>query len=148
MLPFNAKGIGLPLAYREDFLKANRTYGAYYWNGNGDPNDSINWEYDETSPRYRTFIITEKARLDEIFSVYPAVDFEKEMVVMYVYTSTHGGGIKITSVTLVGKNLKIDFKPARGKPGYNNETTPQTSFLALRMDKLDIDTVEFNLLRR
>jgi hypothetical protein len=145
-LPFNARGIGLPLAYKEDFLKANRTYGAYYRN-----EDSVDWatrwEYDETSPKDRTFIITEKARLDEIFSVYPDVDFEKEMVVMYGYTSMYGRARKITSITLDNKNLKIEFKFVEGKPGAGDAKMPETEFLVLRMDKLDIDTVEFTLLR-
>ena len=36
-LPFNAiLDLGGPFAFREDFLKANRTYGAFYQNENGD----------------------------------------------------------------------------------------------------------------
>jgi hypothetical protein len=144
-LPFNAKGIGLPLEFKEGFLEANRTYGAYYRN-----EDSVDWttrwKYDETSPKFRTFIITEKARLDEIFSVYPEIDFEKEMVVMYAYTSMYGRARIITSITLDNKNLKIEFKISEGKPGYADASMPFTRFLVLRMDKLDIDTVEFTLL--
>jgi hypothetical protein len=139
-LPFNVKGIGLPLAYKEDFLKANTTYDAPYKNENGD------WDLDKTSPKFRTYIITEKARLDEVFSVHPDVDFEKEMVVMYAYTSTSGRARKITSVTLDNKNLKIEFKYVEGKPGAGDAKGPETEFLVLRMDKLDIDTVEFTLL--
>jgi hypothetical protein len=146
-LPFNVKGIGLPLEYNEDFLKANRTYGAIYWNGDRDPDDwEKNLEYDETSPKDRTYIITEKAWLDEILSVYPDVDFEKEMIVMYGFTSTSGRAVKITSVTLDNKNLKIEFKFVAGIPGYKDAKMPETEFLVLRMDKLDIDTVEFTLL--
>jgi hypothetical protein len=139
-LPFNARGIGLPLEFKDGFLKANTTYGAPYEDENGD------WDWDKTSPKFRTFIITEKARLDEVFSVCPEIDFEKEMVVMYVYTSTSGRARKITSVTLDNKNLKIEFKYVEGKPGYGDGKRPETSFLVLRMDKLDIDTVGFTLL--
>jgi len=148
MLPFNAtQDVGGPLAFREDFLKENRTYGVLFWNGNGDPWDIRNLEWDETSQKFRAFIITEKAQMDEIFSVYPAIDFEKDMVVMYAYTCIYmGRELKITSVTLDNKNLKIDFKIVAGKPGYKDASMPQTRFLVLRMDKLDIDTVEFTLL--
>ncbi len=52
----------------------------------------------------------------------------------------------ITSITLDNKNLKIRFKIAEGKPGYGDASAPQIHFLVLRMDKLDIDTVEFTLL--
>jgi hypothetical protein len=138
----NEKGIGFPLGSKEDFLKANRTYGASYWNENGI------MERDLTSPKFRTYIITEKARLDEILSVCPEIDFEKEMVVMYAYTSTNGRARKIISVTLDNKNLKIEFKFVEGIPGYKDGKMPETEFLVLRMDKLDIDTVEFTLLNQ
>jgi hypothetical protein len=137
---FNVKGIGFPLGFNEDFLKANRTYGALYSNGDGTGG------VDLTSPKDRTYIITEKAWLDEIFSVYPEIDFEEEMVVMYAYTSTSGRARKITSVTLDNKDLKIEFKFVDGIPGYHDAKRPETEFLVLRMDKLDIDTVEFTLL--
>ena len=75
MLPFNAtQDVGGSLTFKEDFLKANRIFGTIYQNENGE----WEWNRDETSPRYRTFIITEKAQLDEIFSVYPDIDFEKK----------------------------------------------------------------------
>ena len=138
-LPFNAKGIGSPLAYKEDFIKANRTFNSSYQNEKGV------WVADLTSPNFRTLIITEKAQLDEIFSVHPDIDFEKEMVVMYAYTGVYGRERIITSITLTNKNLKIEFKIAEGKPGYKDASMPQAIFLVLRMDKLDIDAVEFTL---
>jgi hypothetical protein len=130
-LPFNAKGIGLPLAYKEDFLKTNTTGGM--------------WGRDKTSPEFITYIITEKARLDEVFSVCPEIDFEKEMVVMYAFTAIYARALKITSVTLDNQKLKIKFKYVEGN-GSNDASAPQTRFLVLRMDKLNIDTVEFTLL--
>jgi hypothetical protein len=143
MLPYNAIiGAGGTLRYKEDFLKVNRLYDVLYLNENGE----WEWELDETLPKFRAFIITEKARLDEIFSVYPDIDFEKEMVVMYVYPGIYSREQKITSITLDNKNLKIEFKIPDGKPGYNNATAPQIHFLVLKMDKLEIDTVEFTLL--
>jgi hypothetical protein len=142
-LPFNAiLGAGGPLAYKEDFLKANRLYDVLYLNENGD----WEWELDETLPKFRTFIITDKAQLDEIFSVYPDIDFEEDMVVMYVYPGIYSRERKITSIILDNKNLKIEFTIADGKPGTGDATAPQIHFLVLRMDKLDIDTVEFTLL--
>jgi len=87
-------------------LKANgQLYGSSYLNENG--------EWDVMSPKFRTFIITEKARLDEIFSVYPDIDFEKEMVVMYAYSSTSSRQDKLISITLDNKNLKIEFTTDR-----------------------------------
>jgi len=142
-LPYNAiLGLGGTSEFKEDFLMANRLYGTLNWTENGE----WEWELDETLPTFRTFIITEKARLDEIFSVYPEIDFEKEMVVMYAYPSIYSREQKITSITLVNKILEIKFKYVEGKPGTGDASAPQIGFLMLRMDKLNIDTVEFTLL--
>jgi len=139
MLPYNAiLGLGGPLEFKEDFLKANRTYGVLYQNENGDG------EEDFTSPKFRTFIITEKIQLDDIFSVCPVIDFEKEMVVMYAYTSIYGRERIITSITFNNKKLKIKFKIAENEK--NDASVPQTRFLVIKLDKLDIDTAEFTLL--
>jgi len=137
MLPYNAiLGLGGPSVLREDFMEANRTYGAHW-----------DEEKDSTSPEFRTFIVTEKAKLDEIFSVCSEVDFEKGMVVMYAYTSVYGNRYHIIkSVTLNNKSLRIEFKYVEGKPGLKDASSPQTRFLVIKMDKLDIDTVEFTLL--
>jgi hypothetical protein len=146
MLPYNAMiGVGGPLVYKEDFLKVNRTYGTIYWNGIDDPGYAQSYEYDETSPQFRTFIITEQARVDEIFSVCPDIDFEKDMVLMYAYTSVYGNRYHIIkSITLDNKNLKIEFKISENES--NDASMPQTRFLVTKMNKLDIDTVEFTLL--
>ena len=139
-LPYNAMiGVGGPIEFREDFLETNRLYDVLYLNENGE----WEWELDETLPKFRTFIITEKARLDEVFSVCPEIDFEKEMVVMYVYPGIYSKERIITSITLDNKILKIKFKIADGKPGYGNASAPQMHILLIKMDKLDIDTVEF-----
>jgi hypothetical protein len=140
-LPFNAEDIGNLSEFKEDFLKANTTSeNVIYWYENGDG------EYEETSPKFRTFIITEKARLDEVFSVCPKIDFEKEMVVMYAYTSEYGRARIITSITLDNKILKIKFKYVKARPFSFDASSPITRFLVIKMDKLDIDKVEFTLL--
>jgi hypothetical protein len=155
MLPYNAIIVtGGTWRFKEDFLRANMTGGSFgcfshpgtniLWNENGEPEDTIKWEYDETLPRFRTFIITEQARMDEVFSVCPDIDFEKEMVAMYFYTSVYRRERKIKSITLDNKNLKIEFKIAENEA--NDASMPLTRFLVIKMDKLDIDTVEFTLL--
>ena len=140
MRQFNARGIAHLTEFREDFLETNRIYDAPYLNENGE------CVLDKTSPKYRTYIITEKAQVDEVFSVCPEIDFEKEMVVMYAFSCTSFNGIKFTSITLDNKILKIKFKYKKGKPGYKTGIPPETAFLRLLMDKLDITKVEFTLL--
>ena len=130
MRQFNAKDISRDLTFREDFLMANMT----------------GWRGDPIIPEFRTYIITEKTQLDEISSVYPEIDFKKEMVVMYAFTCCYNGRkLKIKSITL-NKSLEIEFKYVKNIPGVLDGSSPQTRFLALKMDKLDIDTVKFTLL--
>ena len=138
-LPFNATlDIGGSLVFKEGFFEANRTYGATYRDEDGDLVGDI------TSLLFRTYIIKEQTQLDAIFSVYPNIDFEKDMIVMYAYTSVFGNrDYIITSITLDNANLKVDFKLSSGRSGYMDASAPQTRFLVLKMDKLDIDTVEF-----
>jgi len=138
MLPYNAIIIGDDgsLKYKEDFLKANMTYGDHHWNGDVDEGLTL--------PKFRTFIITEKVQLDEIFSVCPEIDFEKEMVVMYAYTGINNRQRIITSITLNNKILEIEFKIVERES--NDTSVPQTRFIVIKIDKLDIDTVEFTLL--
>ena len=139
-LPFNAMvGVGGTVEFKEEFLKANRTYNVDYMDENGD------WFLDLTSPKFRTYIIREKAQTDEIFSICPDIDFEKDMIVMYAYTSIYGSNRYhiIKKITLNNKNLKIDYKISAGKLGAFDAPGPRTRFLVLKMDKLDIDTVEF-----
>ena len=137
IMPYNAiLGLGGDIRFKEDFLEANMTYGAISENG-----------VDEISPVNRTYILTEKAHLDEVFSVYPVIDFGKDMVVMYAFTTVYGNRTyKITNITLDKKNLKIEFKMSEGKPGYKDARSPYTSHLVIKIDKLDIEAVEFKLL--
>ena len=152
IMPYHARiGLGGDIMFKEEFLKANRLYGEIYKNDNWDPEDASSKEYlaDETSQIFRTYIITDKAQLDEIFSVYPDIDFKKEMVVMYAYSSIYNNihyQDKLISITLANKHLKIEFKIVGGKPGYGIAHMPQRTFLPIKMDKLDIETIEFTQL--
>ena len=66
MRKFNAKIVNTGLTFKGYFLNANRIYNAYYRNENWDPEDVSSkeflWEGDETSPKYRTYIIQKKSR--------------------------------------------------------------------------------------
>ena len=138
---FDAKIVDTGFTFKEDFFKANMTYGAYYTDENGKD------VRDKTSPEYRTFMITEKTQLDEVFSVFPGIDLKKEMLVMYAYTSYYNGRRqKITSIKVDQKKLKIKFRYVYKRPFIKDASAPQHRFLVIRMDKLNIDTVEFKLL--
>ena len=83
--------------------------------------------------------------LDDIFSVFPTIDFEKKMIVVYIYATANSNyQEKLVNIALDNKNLKITYKCVKGKHGDKNVHMPQRVFLIIKMDKLDIETVEFD----
>jgi len=149
-MPYNAMiGAEGILKFKDDFWNTNKISGVTYKNENWDPEDPSSEEYfqDEASPPFRTFIITEKAQMDEIFTIYPDLDFEKEMLILYIFRSSYNNICyqqKLINVILDKKNLKIQFTIIQIKPSDKNTTTPQQTSLVIKIDKLNIDTVEFN----
>ena len=133
------------MSYKDEFKKNNKTKNALYKNEEYDPSDPYSEEYyiDSTSPSTRTYIIRTQEELEEVFDQCPSVDFEKEMVVVHVYTScstTTGKKvtIKISDVELNDKTLKMEIEK-----NYEHAIYPlYQSFLTVKLDKIDIDEVE------
>ena len=69
------------IRYQEEWLKENHVYGAY--DENGEEN------YDENTPKSRTYFIKNQDELDEVFSEFPEIDFENEMLIMYCYRTIY-----------------------------------------------------------
>ena len=136
--------------YNETFLKKNMTFGAYYKNENYDPENVNDYEYllDETSPRDRTFIVTEQSQMNDIFESFRApINLEKQMLVVYIYTDCYQRARILRTVRLSGDVLKIEFKLKPGKRGYGNACEPYQRTFAVVLDKLDVETVEVDLIR-
>lgn len=130
----NAMIVDSGLKYKEQWLENNYTYGAYRsWNDG----------YDESLPESRTYIITEKSVLDEVFDSFPEVDFEREMVLVYCYTTVYVRDRVLEKAVLDGDVLKVEFNVVRGRLGHADAASPQTRVLAVKMDKLDFTEVKF-----
>lgn len=135
------------LQFTNNFLKNSITYGAYYRNENFNSEKDEwdeEWLYDTVSPKTRTYIIGGKFELNEIFSAFPKVDLEKEMVIVYCYTSCYGRS-RILKDIQRGDDLilKIKFTIKKGRCGYADASMPQRRILVLKMDKLEVKSVEF-----
>ena len=66
---------------------------------------------------------------------------------MYAYRSIYNGRQqKIRSIELDNKNLKIEFKYEKRRLGVMDASMALCRFLVVRMDKLNIEAVEFKLL--
>ncbi|MDR1094605.1 MAG: hypothetical protein LBL66_10720 [Clostridiales bacterium] len=143
---YNAVVVDSGLVFRKEFLKANRTYGVTYYNEDYDKDGDRTDEYlvDRMSPKFRTFIIKEQNEFDDIFTDFSTeVNFEKELLLIYLFTSVYHRPCKIQSMKLDGETLKIDFKMKNAKPGVKDASVPEQRYLVIKMKNLDISAAEF-----
>ena len=126
----NAIIIADGITYQEEWLDNNHVYGAY--DENGEEN------YDENTPKSRTYILKNQDELDEVFSEFSEIDFEKEMVLVYCYRTIYVRKQVLEKVVFDGNVLKIEFNVVRGKIGHADAAAPHRRMLAVKLDKLDI----------
>ena len=116
--------------YQEEWLENNSVYGAY--DENGEEN------YDSNTPKSRTYIVKNQDELDEVFSEFPEMDFEKEMVLVYCYRTIYTRKQVLEKVVLDGTVLNVEFNIVKGKIGHADASAPQRRMLVIKLDKLDI----------
>ena len=121
------------IRYQEEWLKENHVYGAY--DENGEEN------YDENTPKSRTYIIKTQTELDEVFLEFPEIDFENEMLIVYCYRAIYIRKQVLEKVALDGNALNVEFNVVKGKIGHADASAPQRRMLVVKLDKLDITKV-------
>lgn len=84
----------------------------------------------------KTFVIESQEALDEIFTDFKEVDFDKEMVIVYCYTTIYVREQKLEKVSLDNGVLSIEFDVVDGKPGTGDATAPQTRTCVICLDKV------------
>ena len=84
----------------------------------------------------KTFVIESQETLDEIFTDFKEVDFDKEMVIVYCYTTTYVREQKLEKVSLDNGVLSIEFDVVDGKPGTGDATAPHTRTCVICLDKV------------
>ena len=139
-IEYNATIIKDGISYNESWVSANLTYGAYYPNPDYNPDDEQSEPvlFDDTSPKNRTYIIKEKTALDEIFETFPDIDFTKEMVIVYCFTTIYSRERVLESVKMGENNiLNIEFK-SKDNNGRGDAAMPGRAILTIRLDMLDI----------
>ena len=150
---YNAKIVNEGISFHQEFLDNNMTYGAYYHNEDYSPEEdewTEEWLYDETLPKTRTYVIKDRTALEEIFEVFPETDFEKEMVLVHLYTDIYGRARVLKDVSVDEINvLKIRFtiQNQSGCVARGDASMPQRKILIVKTDKLDITTAEFEYVR-
>ncbi|MDE5600875.1 MAG: hypothetical protein K2J16_00050 [Clostridia bacterium] len=132
---------------KEDFLKQNRTYGVAY---DVDAYDSVidEWvkktQYDKTSPKTRDIIVDSEDKFSEVFNEFPVtINFEKEMLVIHMFTVINGRPALLNKTVLKNGNLKVYFKIKPARPGYNDTTMPGQKAIAVKIKKTELNSIEF-----
>ena len=63
----------------------------------------------------KTFVIESQEALDEIFTDFKEIDFDKEMVIVYCYTTIYVREQKLEKVSFDNNILSIEFDIVDGK---------------------------------
>lgn len=94
-------------------------------------------------PETRTFIITDQKTLDEIFTKFPKVDFEKETVLIYCYTDAYPDKSLVEEVTLSGDTLIVKLGTASGifDSFVFGASVPLTRFCVIKLDKVEAKNI-------
>ena len=121
------------ITYSEEWCEQNYTYGGIYeFDKSG---------YDESLPKSRTYLIKNQTELDAVFSQSPSIDFEKEMVLVYCYTTIYCRKQVLENVVLSEGVLNVEFDIVKGKIGRADAAAPHTRMLAVKLDKLETKKV-------
>ena len=126
---YNASIIKSGVTYNEAWLAQNYTRGSHQSG------------YDASLPESRTYIIKNQNELDEVFSVCPKIDFDKQILIVYCYTTTYVREQKLEKFFYENGVLSIDFGVVKGKIGVGDATAPGTRICIISLDKLDISSV-------
>lgn len=143
---YHAVVIGSDIEFTSDFLKNSITYGAWCDKEDYDPEvDEYRGWYDSESPETRTYIIKSQSEAGEIFTEIPAIDFENEMVLVYCWTEIYNSRPVILKSVKMNKNntLKIEFTLKKPTGAVGDASMPMRRILVVKIDKLDISSVEF-----
>ena len=124
-IEYNATILKEGFTFNKEWLENNYTRGSYQS------------EYNSELPESRTYVINHQDDADEIFSEFPQIDFDTEMVILYCYTTIYVREQKLNSVSFENGVLNIEFNVVKGKIGIADATAPQTRTCIIRLDKVE-----------
>lgn len=138
------------------FLENNKLSGISYTNPEYDEDEALK-DDNYAVPKYlgypdaptsRTFIITDEETFNSMYVEGALeVDFEKEMVILYMYrTSTHRSRVfKIDKIEVEGDTLNIYFKQKfdKDKIGVSDAVMRYQRCMTVKMKKIEVSTVNF-----
>ena len=104
------------------------------------------WNSAETPdglPETRTVVIRDRATCDETFTDCPFdVDFDSEMIVIYVTGSIYNRSVKVKSTALSDGVLTVKMNVKKPRWGANDASSPHERYVVIKLDKVDFDRVD------
>lgn len=140
-LSYNAKLYNADTWINNDFADNNLIRNVYYSQSDSDEKF---FSDDETYPESRTFIIENLKEYNKIFNNIEDlnVDFDKQVLIVYTFRATDHRNLKLISVNLQDKILKITFETIF-KSGTGDTSTPYQRWIVIKLDKVEMEAVEF-----
>lgn len=134
-MPYNARIINDNYEFNEEYIIENKTLGAYLNNG-----DIAGSKY----PEERMIIINDETSFKNVFKTFEKIDFTKEMIVMHAFTTASNSEYELKNIKYNEKKLTIEYITKKTN-GINppNASKPDTKWLIVKLDSLDIDEVNF-----
>ena len=131
---YNIKIIENGYTFNDGVLEEYFPYGAYNFNLN-------QYNTNTNSREDYTFIIKDENQLNELFTEFEDINFDKQMVIVYIYTGIYDSKVKITEVEYEELELSIEFS-YKLKKGTGSATMPKQKTLIIIMDKLELIEVD------
>ena len=124
--------------FKDDFLMENLTVGSHYI-----IDDEV-MVADETNPKFVKYILRTNEEFNSKFNKFPPmINFEDEMLLIYIFTTTFSGPYNISEISLNNKILNIDFRAEKSKSFGDNLSSPQQKCLVVKLDKMEITDANF-----
>ena len=133
---YNAKIVTDNYEFNEEFLLNNKTFGAYLNDGYYIDNEKY--------PKERMIIINNESDFNNAFKNFEDIDLNQEMIVIHAFTTASNSEYELKKIKISEKKLIIEYVSKKTN-GINppNASVPDTKWLVVRMNRLDVDCVDF-----
>lgn len=122
-MPYNAKIINDGYEFDKTFLDTNKTKT---------DNESL--------PEERVYYIKDQNALNNAFVSFPEIDFEKEMIIIYGFTTSNDAIYELEKVEYKNKQLNIEYKVKK----ILEIKESSTEWIVIKMNTLTINSINVN----
>ncbi|MCH5164230.1 MAG: hypothetical protein J1F36_04360 [Clostridiales bacterium] len=125
---------------REEFIITHLTKEGFYTDKDGNE-----YSGDVSDPTDIVYFISNEQQFSEVFLQFPVeVDFDSEMIVVYMFSAYTRREMVIESITLNEETLIMSVK-SKERRGYIPDcTAPHQRYFAIKMDKVNVKEVNVN----